>query len=58
MLRLRLAIPVVFRLGRNPRPPLGPYTDYEWAELAGKHRALRWVLDDTVTWEDPGLGDT
>jgi hypothetical protein len=37
---------------------LGPYTDHEWAELEGKHAALRWVLDDAATWDSDWLGDT
>ena len=32
---------------------LGPYTDFEWGALWGKHVALRWVLGDD--WDN---GDT
>lgn len=32
---------------------LGPYTDFEWGKLHGKHVALRWVLGDK--WDN---GDT
>jgi len=37
---------------------LGPYTDFEWGELHGKHIAMRWVLDPEAGWDDEGLGDT
>jgi hypothetical protein len=37
---------------------LGPYTDFEWGELHGKHVALRWVLDPEADWDTEGLGDT
>jgi hypothetical protein len=37
---------------------LGPYTDFEWGELHGKHVALRWVLDPEADWDSEGLGDT
>jgi hypothetical protein len=37
---------------------LGPYDDFSWGMLAGKHAALRWVLDNEVTWDDDSLGDT
>ena len=37
---------------------LGPYEDFEWGFLAGKHAALRWVLDNDATWDDDWLGDT
>lgn len=37
---------------------LGPYSDFEWGFLAGKHAALRWVLVPDTSWDDGWLGDT
>jgi len=37
---------------------LGPYTDFEWGELAGKHAAMRWVLCPDIDWDADWLGDT
>jgi len=31
---------------RYGKKNLGPYSDFEWGILAGKHAALRWVLGD------------
>ena len=43
---------------RYGKENLGPYNDFEWGFLAGKHAALRWVLDPGASWDDEGLGDT